>query len=180
MVFINFKQQHAESRRRERTELPFLIERAQNEMEQLRVFSLLFFHITLTKMAKPGRGESKWEIAHAGEGVGTVWQQAAKGQIRETEEKKEKSAQFVPDCKLGAERRNKIRHLVRAHVKPCKWTSPQRRGLPLWAMMDLIASISVKIQHSSRFYCPALWSCPSHEGFSRGRPLLKWHLRKMR
>lgn len=32
-------------------------------------------------------------------------------------------------------------------------------------MMDLIASISVKIQHSSRVYCPALWSCPSHEGF---------------
>lgn len=147
MVFITFKPQHREGSQ-EKTELPFFLDwKSTKWIGAAEIFFFLHYH---DKYGKMGRWERKGrDIAYKRKGGWGAHDDRQK-RAYQTErpncvKKKKKSAQFVLGCKLWAERRNKIRHLAGDHVKPCKWMTPQRRALPLSLMMDLIASISVKI-----------------------------------
>ena len=161
MVFITFKPQHTKSserlgekeKKKRKTELPFFLKWKSTKW----IGAAEIFYITMTNTAKWG-GEREREREREGRDSALEREREREGETHDDRQKradqterpncvkkKKKSAQFVLDCKLRAERRNKIRHLAGDHVKPCKWTSPQRRVFPLSLMMDLIASISVKI-----------------------------------
>lgn len=143
-----------------------------------------FFYITMTNAGEMGREEGVSERERERER--DTWRQTEKGRSARKNklcEKKTKntSAQFVLDSKLWAERRNKIRDLAGNHVKPCKWTRPQRRVFPLPLMMDLIASISAQDITFISGLLLLLYGLVHHtERVSRGRPLLKWRLKIMR
>lgn len=158
MVFITFKPQHTESsegggggREEEKKNWIALLSRVKEHEMNWSSWDFLHYH---DKYGEMGR----WERERERKGRDSALEREGEGETHDDRQKradqterpncvkkKKKSAQFVLDCKLRAERRNKIRHLAGDHVKPCKWTSPQRRVFPLSLMMDLIASISVKI-----------------------------------